>query len=542
MILVLHLPVVMCDVSLSRFQQEGCVLEPDLFDIYLSYYPKPSSKVSSTSSSSTPSAVYLSADNADLLDEFVDISTPVITGMPPNIKSYSQVVTSASASASSSASAHSATRSSYTIYDSELLLLLRGSSGQDPFTSSLKEYNAFKHGSFLLYAQRGLLETLPLSYSCTCVSTGVTVKETASGSSEKDTSHDGVSKSGVTSGATKERCLTSGYSFPSPSSASFKRTPDSIEPISSPISPLIDTPKELMMHVDDLKPGCSYSAVLEFPQLIALTDISIQSSTQMFAVSVDVWAEKEGEEVRIAQCLNLSDQSLMLGNLSPPPICQYARVTYLGRLTASHEKAVVSLGSYYGYPIVSPPPSVSQLDAVEKSLLSQYYHAREKLEELLSPSTHQPGRPVEQQVTAAYQNCFAAQVKLARFRHQSNRLQSKHDTRLPVYSLGTKLAECEVMNLPLKKLYKIVGCLVDALLILTKEIQANSNHQMLVQREDCVSLFTAFCVNGPPKLHARPCALLVCLCGSQPWWGQFVANSFLELYSSNQVAVFEKER
>ena len=245
-ILCLYCSDLQC-LLVSRYQQEGSVLEPDLFDIYLSYYPKPSSKVSTSSSSTTSPSVYLStSDNSDFLDEFVDItyqSTPVVTGIPPTLKSYSQAVTSATvggghhASSSSSSSAHSASRSSYTIYDSELLLLLRGSSGQDPFTSSAKEYNAFKHGSFLLYSQRGLLETLPLSYSCMCVSAGVTVKETGSVTGTGDSGHDGVSRGAVpTSSATKERCPTSGYSFPSPSSSSFRRTPDSVEPLSSSFS------------------------------------------------------------------------------------------------------------------------------------------------------------------------------------------------------------------------------------------------------------------------------------------------------------------
>ena len=81
------------------------------------------------------------------------------------------------------------------------------------------------------------------------------------------------------------------------------------------------------MHIDVLHSGQVYSAVLRFSQPVYLTDLSLSTNSNMGCVSVDVWGE-EGERgaVRVAQCTEIQEKNLMLGNLTPPPLCQFVKV------------------------------------------------------------------------------------------------------------------------------------------------------------------------------------------------------------------------
>ena len=99
------------------------------------------------------------------------------------------------------------------------------------------------------------------------------------------------------------------------------------------LSDILVFPQEQVMKVDSLKSGVVYSAVVRFPEPVYLTDLSIPSTEHMSSVSVDVWLTKpSGAEssssagTRVAHSTEINDKSLMLGNLIPPPLCQFAKV------------------------------------------------------------------------------------------------------------------------------------------------------------------------------------------------------------------------
>lgn len=120
----------------------------------------------------------------------------------------------------------------------------------------------------------------------------------------------------------------------------------------------------------------------------------------------------------------------------------------------------------------------------------------------------------------------------------------------------------DLSEMSTSQLYKLIGCLVDTLLILCNRnrdtndsnqdsnlepsledisMQDSSQQSTTLTEEDCSLLFTTLCIHGVPKMHARACALLICMCGSQPWWGRFVTKAAVELFSTPS-AVFDKER
>lgn len=281
-----------------------------------------------------------------------------------------------------------------------------------------------------------------------------------------------------------------------------------------------------------------------------------------------------------------------------------AQVTFVGRLGANREKAQVFIGSFYGRPIFTGESSVPehQLISLEEVILAQYHACREKLSQALlsyaglsrksSPDGQKQIKQCEEKVASSYQECFKAQVQLARLRH-FNKSQKDQQATVDadkedggsdnggVFSVDEEARSLNFQDMTFSRLSKIVGCLVDALLVLNggaytaAEVQASPPVRRkpfqrticfdpeppkfedkiideflewspvappsLSQRE-CSLLFLALCIHGVPKLHARACALLTRLCGSQEWWGRFITDMALELFNINQPGVFNKER
>ena len=63
-----------------------------------------------------------------------------------------------------------------------------------------------------------------------------------------------------------------------------------------------------------------------------------------------------------------------------------------------------------------------------------------------------------------------------------------------------------------------------------------------VTEEECRLLFSSFCVHGVLRVQARACALLLRLCGAQPWWGEMVVSTASDLFSPQQNTSFNKKR
>lgn len=183
-------------------------------------------------------------------------------------------------------------------------------------------------------------------------------------------------------------------------------------------------------------------------------------------------------------------------------------------------------------------------------------------------------------MTAHYEQCFKTQVKLARLRNLKRAQEEVHGTEeksredgFSVYSVDKQVHSLDVASLSANKLNKTVGCIIDTLLVLNKNCMPTTNGNVkdetsftcllgeipedegfemnselyseqppTLTEKECSLLFSCLCVHGVPKLHARACALLIRLCGSQDWWGHFVTRTSLDLLSGTQTAVFNKER
>ncbi len=315
------------------------VFESQLFDIYLSYSQKTTTVISSISlpkttiAPSVMSSVHLGHMN-DMPFDPMHMVMPIAnmalpSQQPPHVLMQSLPVVGKDHHSSET---QVVVNNGNTIYDSELQLLTDCT--DQSVQKVVEEYPTFKHGSFLLYPQRGLLETLPLVCTCVRVSGNATIKEASVRTVRKPASETTTTSSVAITPVTK----TSGYNFPTLSGGSCpdKAAVDvstsqeqrgSMTRLPSSVSNISVSPKELMMHIDSIKSGASYSVTLELGSCeVALTDLCIQSSNVMSSVCVEVWSCDECDAVRVAHSSELAHKSLSLGNLSPPPICRFVKV------------------------------------------------------------------------------------------------------------------------------------------------------------------------------------------------------------------------
>lgn len=55
-------------------------------------------------------------------------------------------------------------------------------------------------------------------------------------------------------------------------------------------------------------------------------------------------------------------------------------------------------------------------------------------------------------------------------------------------------------------------------------------------------LFNSFVVYGDAHIQLATCSLLVRMCCVQSWWGDFLANIFCTLFSSQNTKIFPQDR
>uniref|UniRef100_A0A915KDX2 Uncharacterized protein n=1 Tax=Romanomermis culicivorax TaxID=13658 RepID=A0A915KDX2_ROMCU len=114
--------------------------------------------------------------------------------------------------------------------------------------------------------------------------------------------------------------------------------------------------------------------IMDFGQPILLTDILIPQSADLDSVSIDVWflasnanLDTENNQPKLKRLVDsdeISHKSLSVCNLRPPVLCQYLRITYVGRCGLAPCISKVSIGSFFGLTCL-PPVYGDSLDSEE---------------------------------------------------------------------------------------------------------------------------------------------------------------------------------
>ena len=562
--------------TLLSFNQDGSIFDSELFDVPLSYskmLPRP--PISSSSSSSSISASF-SVTYADYIDF---LSNNSAAEFPPH-------------STETTPTSHTSKPTS--LYDPEFLLLLHGEEGvrmKDTGEGSSdkkdgkKDCSVFKEGLHLLSSQRGLLETIPLRYSCSSLSAGLSVRPPPDNPKASDAKPDPLLSAYLNIhqplnqyGYLYPARQTQDHALPILATPISHTSPLPTAPPSLPkvLSHIPDSPEELFVTIDSLKPGSAHSVIIDFSEMIRLTDILIQSNPSLSSVSVTGWCrQEESESIKLVQSTDLGSRMVAVGNLAPPPVVRYVRLRFVGATNASSERCVISLGQYYGKPLLPCNPSL--LLGLEAKLHSQYLHQVRELKDLLVMFNRGNSLPLlrkqfRKHLLAVHQRCFEAQVKLSRVRNQIseisdtgsgldadtdtvikneeiNETESEINTDLVANEESMKQREEEKTidynSLPLKKLTKCTSCITNTLLLLSNKLHPPTAHSfdtMRMGKEECRQVFLSVCVNDSQSVQSRVCALLVRLCGSEEWWGELLAELFYELFNDKQTILFDKQR
>ena len=189
--------------------------------------------------------------------------------------------------------------------------------------------------------------------------------------------------------------------------------------------------------------------------------------------------------------------------------------------------------------------------AVQEDIQCRYSLACNRLERLLSNVDVQSGPAAfmrsekmdgTSDIHRAYQECMQLQQQLNVVQRTIGRLQQTIAPSTAPNS-NTCTSVQAVRQASSDELRVFCEYLLDTLLGVTKSADPlpGTLHRAL-NMDTCKSLFKHLCVMGTPQLRLRTGTLLVRVCSSQYWWGEFLASSLNEFFNSDQKLVFPQDR
>ncbi|XP_076667240.1 BIR repeat containing ubiquitin-conjugating enzyme isoform X2 [Andrena cerasifolii] len=361
--------------------------------------------------------------------------------------------------------------------------------------------------------------------------------------------------------------------------------PKKREDITFPWGRLLCWPPQQVLVVDRMHSGARRFIILDFGSPILLTDLMIPCCSDLASLTVDIWTTSEFDGTRLIVAGDIGSKPLLVNDLQPPPVCRYLKITVIGRYGMSPTICKMPLGKFYGHMVVLPGEDYSELNnaspifdntsdptvratidtqcnilsALAEDVQCRFSLATERLKSLLDPllcsettnvmhmqyylcynkiqneTREQPSA----KILAIYQECIMFQHQLNVVRGVWRRLESwKGSQNIPTMTLA---------NVPSDKLRVLGETLLDILLFTVYEIGPVSSIPVTIcdvfTPAVCEKLFHSICVVTPaPRLQLYAVALLARMAGHQPWWGNFLSNTLINLYSSSSTHIFPQDR
>ncbi|XP_068153762.1 baculoviral IAP repeat-containing protein 6 isoform X3 [Drosophila tropicalis] len=350
---------------------------------------------------------------------------------------------------------------------------------------------------------------------------------------------------------------------------------------------LLTPPPKQMIVIDRMHSGARRFVVLDFGQHILLTDLVIPACEELTSLSIDIWCfDEETDGKRLVQVSDIQTKTLVLSDMQPPPICRYLKLTIIGRIGMSSTKCKVPLGRFFGHPVVlehdgygdqlmrfiKQPTSSLQMQLKSLNALYEDVHCRYrlascKLMELLTPMRNSElsnvahlqafinkqrdeeitGLDNNNKVVTLYEECMLLQYQINVVRNVVTRLERalspKYISTVPPPNSGPFLAET-LRAASRDKLRVLSLSLVEVLLHFSIEYGIK-NILPVHQRFNVITakaLFNSLVVYGDAQLQLATCSLLVRMCCFQPWWGDFLADTFCTLFSAQNCKAFPQDR
>ncbi|XP_050487172.1 baculoviral IAP repeat-containing protein 6 isoform X2 [Bombus huntii] len=356
--------------------------------------------------------------------------------------------------------------------------------------------------------------------------------------------------------------------------------------VTFPWGRLLCWPPQQALVVDRMHSGARRFVILDFGSPVLLTDLIIPCCSDLASLSIDIWTKKEEVDgTRLIVAGDIGNRSLVVCDLQPPPVCRYLKIIIIGRYGMSPTMCKIPLGIFYGHMMVLPGEDYAELNsssvacdntfdsnvqatintqcnilsALAEDVQCRFSLATEKLKSLLDPLlcsettnvmhmqhylsfNKVPNENKEQpsaKILATYQECVMFQHQLNVVRGVWRRLESWKGSRtIPTMSLA---------NAPTDKLRALGETLLDILLFAVYEIGPIPSIPLSIcdvfTPTVCEKFFHSICVVTPaPRLQLQAVALLTRMAGHQPWWGNFLSNVLINLYSSSSTHIFPQDR
>nr|XP_039261725.1 baculoviral IAP repeat-containing protein 6-like [Styela clava] len=152
-------------------------------------------------------------------------------------------------------------------------------------------------------------------------------------------------------------------------------------------------PPTSVLTVSRMHSGARRSVVLDFGQIVELTDVHIPSCPDISSLVLEGTKDatlNKAVFTHVGVTLDICDHDFVLSNLAPPVLCRYVRITVIGRYGTTNAQTCVSLGRFYGRPAcvgyrknhlnfdpqtaVPSPPKKSMKDSLEETSTQQDEH------------------------------------------------------------------------------------------------------------------------------------------------------------------------
>ncbi|XP_070137301.1 dual E2 ubiquitin-conjugating enzyme/E3 ubiquitin-protein ligase BIRC6 isoform X1 [Drosophila bipectinata] len=348
---------------------------------------------------------------------------------------------------------------------------------------------------------------------------------------------------------------------------------------------LITPPPKQMIVIDRMHSGARRFVVLDFGQHILLTDLVIPACDELTSLNIDIWCfDEETDCTRLVQVNDIQTKTLVLSDIQPPPICRYLKLTIIGRIGMSSTKCKVPLGRFFGHPVVlehdgygdqlmryikqptqSLQSQLKSLNALYEDVHCRYSLASCKLMDLLAPMRNSELSNVahlqafinkqrdeelsgldNNKVVTLYDECMLLQYQINVIRNVVFRLEralSPNGTLRAPPTPGDSVEEI-LRAASRDKLRVLSLSLVEVLLHFSIEWGIKNIlpvHQKF-NAATAKALFNSLVVYGDAQLQLATCSLLVRMCCFQPWWGDFLADTFCSLFSAQNCKAFPQDR
>ncbi|XP_021713192.1 baculoviral IAP repeat-containing protein 6 isoform X3 [Aedes aegypti] len=355
---------------------------------------------------------------------------------------------------------------------------------------------------------------------------------------------------------------------------------------------LLSTPPKQMIVVERMHSGAMRYITLDFGAPIMLTDLIIPACSDLASLFIDIWCfEEEADSVRLVVSQDIGSRTLVLSDLQPPPICRYLKITITGRYGMSATRCRIPMGSFYGHIVIldregyadpvmkylknkknNLPAQVKILKALYEDVHCRYCLSSSKLMDLLQPLINSESSNIAHMQaflnrikenngdqtgpghsnTSAFQDnakVYAVYEECMAFQHQLNVIKRVIDRIKIPASLSDlpkqlKPGAADLSPIYTDKLRVLSECLIETLLhlITTYGVQNVANIYPYFDLETCNLLFDTLVINGDTHIQLATCSMLVRMCCFQSWWGEFLADKFLKLYSSQNSRIFPQDR